>query len=274
MHRPLFLLLPLVLAACGGSTSSDGPATTAPTSEASAIPDAAPADHAATLEAYHWRLVAAQTGAGGGIDALTGGAEAALQLDFAEGGVRVSNVCNRVGANVALDDDRITIDQVISTLMACGDPALTARESAIGERLPGTHRIAVTAGEPPRLTLSLDNGEVLTFEGSPTAATRYGSAGETVFLEIAPERVACEHPLVPNGRCLQKREVRYDDEGIRTPGDAEWAPLHQDIEGFTFEDGVRSVARVQRFDIADPSAGAPAQAYVLDMVVESETARR
>ena len=270
MYRPLILLLPLALAACGGSTQSGDAATSAPTRGAAAIPDAAPADHAATLQAYHWRLKGAKTGAGAAIDALTGGAGDALQLDFAEGGVRVSNVCNRMGANVELDDDRITIDQVISTLMACGDTALAARESAIGERLPGTHRIALTGGEPPRLTLTLDNGDVLDFEGRPTAATRYGGAGETVFLEIAPERVACGQPTIPDRRCLQAREVSYDDEGLRTPGDADWAPLPEDIEGFTHENGVRTVVRVQRFELPE----APSRAYVLDMVVESESAAR
>lgn len=274
MRRPLMLLLPLALAACGGSTPPEE-TTAAPTQTAAdAIPDAAPADHAATLEAYHWRLVDATSGGGARIDALLDGGGEALQLDFADGGVRVSNVCNRMGANVTLDDDRLGVDQVISTMMACADAQLTAREREIGQRLAGTHRIALTAGEPPRLTLTLDSGDVLAFEGVPTPATRYGGDGETLFLEIAPERIACNHPLIPDHRCLRTREVRYDDEGVRTPGDAEWTPLYQDIEGFTHEDGVRNVVRVQRYDVPDPPADAPSQAFVLDMVVESENVGR
>ncbi|VXB12336.1 conserved exported hypothetical protein [Luteimonas sp. 9C] len=274
MRRPLMLLLPLALAACGGSTPPN-PADAAPAQAAAdAIPDAAPADHAATLEAYHWRLLEATTGRGARIDALLDGEGDALQLDFADGGLRVSNACNHMGANVTLDDDRLTVDQVISTLMACTDPQLTAREREIGQRLPGTHRVALTAGTPPRLTLHLQTGDVLAFEGAPTPATRYGGDGETVFLEVAPERMACSHPLMPDHRCLQTREVQYDDEGVRSPGDAEWAPMYQDIEGFTFEDGVRTVLRVQRFDVTDPPADAPSQAYVLDMVVESERVAR
>lgn len=270
MRRPLMLLLPLALAACGGSPPPEGAAAPSMQAAVDAIPDAAPADNAATLKAYHWRLVDATSGGGARIDALLGGGDEALQLDFDDDGVRVSNVCNRMGANIALDDDRLTVDQVISTMMACADAALTARERAIGERLTGTHRIALTAGDPPRLTLSFDDGDVLAFEGAPTPATRYGGEGETVFLEVAPERVACSHPLIPDHRCLQTREVQYDDEGVRSPGDADWTPLYQDIEGFTFEEGVRNVVRVLRFDVADPPADAPSQAYVLDMVVESE----
>jgi len=274
MRRPLMLLLPLALAACGGSTPPESAATAPTQAAADAIPDAAPADHAKTLEAYHWRLADATSSGGARIDALLDGDGDALQLDFADSGLSVSNACNRMGANVALDDDRLTVDQVISTMMACADAQLTAREREIGQRLPGTHRLALTGGESPRLTLQLENGDVLVFEGVPTPATRYGGEGETVFLEIAPERVACSHPLIPEQRCLQTREVQYDDEGVRSPGDAEWTPLYQDIEGFTFEDGVRNVVRVQRFDVADPPADAPSQAYVLDMVVESESVGR
>ncbi|MCD9004823.1 META and DUF4377 domain-containing protein [Luteimonas sp. XNQY3] len=274
MRRPLMLLLPLALAACGGSTPPEGAATAPTQAAADAIPDAAPADHSTTLEAYHWRLVDATGSGGTRIDALLDGGGEALQLDFADSGLSVSNACNRMGANVALDDDRLTVDQVISTMMACADAQLTAREREIGQRLPGTHRIALTGGEPPRLTMHLDDGDVLVFEGVPTPATRYGGEGETVFLEIAPERVACSHPLIPEQRCLQTREVQYDDEGVRSPGDAEWTPLYQDIEGFTHEDGVRNVVRVQRFDVTDPPADAPSQAYVLDMVVESENVGR
>ncbi len=273
MRRPLILLLPLALAACGPSAPPAGTASTPETAPA-AIPDAAPADHTAMLQSHHWRLTDAQTSAGARIDALLDGPEAPLQLDFADGGVHVSNVCNRMGANAALDDDRITVDQVISTMMACPDEALAARERAIGERLPGTHRIALRAGEPKRLTLTLENGDVLSFDGRQTADARYGGAGETVFLEIAPERVACTHPLMPEHRCLQVREIQYDDEGVRTAGDAEWAPMFEDIEGFTHEDGVRNVVRVKRYQVPEPAADAPAQAYVLDMVVESETAAR
>ncbi|KLJ00780.1 META and DUF4377 domain-containing protein [Luteimonas sp. FCS-9] len=276
MRRALPLLLPFALIACSPTTTPpDGASTPDAQSAAAALPDAAPADHTATLGAYHWRLVDARSGTGAAIDGLLAEGGEPLQLDFRDGGVQVRNACNRMSANVALDDDRMTVDQVISTLMACPDERLATLEREIGQRLPGTHRLAIAAGEPPRLTLQLDDGDVLTFDGAPTPATRYGSEGEQVFLEIAPERVACSHPLIPDQRCLQTREVRYDADGVRVPDDdAPWTPLYQEIEGFTHEDGVRNVARVQRFDLRDPPADAPAQAYVLDMVVESETVAR
>ncbi|WP_394002369.1 DUF4377 domain-containing protein [Luteimonas sp. WGS1318] len=272
MRRALPLLLPFALIACAPATPPADPAT-APTSAPAALPDAATADHAATLGAYHWRLVDARDGAGARIDALLAEGGAPLQLDFRDGGVSVSNACNRINASVTLDDDRLEVGPAVSTQMACMDERLAGLERAIGERLPGTHRIAIVPGDAPRLTLQTDGGDVLQFDGAPTPATRYGSAGEQVFLEIAPERVACNHPLIPEQRCLQVRPVRYDEAGVRQPGDAAWAPLYQAIEGFEHEDGTRNVLRVQRFDVADPPADAPSQAYVLDMVVESENAR-
>ena len=275
MRRALPLLLPFALIACSPATSPpDGAATPDAQAAAADLPDAAPADHTATLGAYHWRLVDARSGTGARIDGLLAEGGAPLQLDFRDGGVQVRNACNNMSANVALDDDRMTVDQVISTMMACQDARLQTLEREIGQRLPGTHRITIAEGEAPRLTLQTEGGDVLTFEGTPTPATRYGSAGEQVFLEIAPERVACSHPLIPDHRCLQVREVRYDADGVRVPGDAPWTPLYQEIEGFTHEDGTRNVVRVQRFDVANPPADAPAQAYVLDMVVESETVAR
>ena len=271
MRRALPLLLPFALIAC---TPATPPADTAgaPTTAPDALPDAATADHATTLGAYHWRLFDARDGANAPIEALVGG-EPPLQLDFREGGVSVSNACNRISATVALDEDRLDVGDAVSTMMACTDERLGRLEREIGQRLPGTHRIAIRAGDTPQLTLTADDGGVLRFDGAPTPATRYGSAGEQVFLEIAPERVACNHPLIPDHRCLQVRPVRYDEAGVRQPGDAAWAPLYQEIEGFEHEDGTRNVVRVQRFDVADPPADAPSQAYVLDMVVESENSR-
>ncbi|MEN5117666.1 META and DUF4377 domain-containing protein [Luteimonas sp. TWI662] len=275
MRRALSLLLPFALIACSPATSPPDAAATPDAQAAAAdLPDAAPADHTATLGAYHWRLVDARSGTGARIDGLLAEGGAPLQLDFRDGGVQVCNACNNMSANVALDDDRMTVDQVISTMMACQDPRLQTLEREIGQRLPGTHHITIAEGEAPRLTLQTEGGDVLTFEGTPTPATRYGGAGEQVFLEVAPERVACSHPLIPDHRCLQVREVRYDANGVREAGDAPWAPLYQEIEGFTHEDGTRNVVRVQRFDVANPPADAPAQAYVLDMVVESETVAR
>ena len=273
MRRALPLLLPVALIACSPATPPADSAAT-PAAAPADLPDAATADHAATLGAYHWRLVDARDGAGAPIAALLAEGGAPLQLDLRDGGVSVSNACNRINASVTLDDDRLEVGPAVSTQMACLDERLAGLEREIGARPPGTHRLAVTAGYTPRLSLQTDAGYVLQFDGAPTPGTRYGSAGERMFLEVAPERVPCNHPLIPDHRCLQVRPVRYDEAGVRAPGEPDWAPLYQEIEGFEHEDSMRNVLRVQRFDVADPPADAPSQAYVLDTVVESESMRR
>jgi len=40
----------------------------------------------------------------------------------------------------------------------------------------------------PRLTLTFIDGTRWQLDGSPTAQTQYGSAGERIFLEVAPQR--------------------------------------------------------------------------------------
>ncbi len=270
MHRALPLLLPFALVACT-------PAGTPPPDTAGRAADApAPADASAaaapdaTLGAYHWDLVEARTREDARIDGLLDHAGTPLRLDFRDGSVSVSNACNRINGTVHLDGDRMTIDPMVSTMMACVDDRLAHLDRTIGQRLPGAHRVAVETGETPRLTLTADDGAVLRFDGVPTPATRYGHDGEQMFLEIAPERVACARPLMPDHRCLQTRPAEYDADGVRTPTTAEWTPLYQEIEGFEHVDGTRNIVRVQRFDVVDPPADAPSQAYVLDMVVESE----
>ena len=64
--------------------------------------------------------------------------------------------------------------------------------------------------------------------------------------------------------------------GARTPvGDpGPFGNFYATIEGYTHEPGVRNVLRVDRYEIKDPPADAPSQAFVLDMVVESAIERR
>jgi len=62
-------------------------------------------------------------------------------------------------------------------------------------------------------------------------------------------------------------------QGLRVGTPGEWMPLYQDIEGYTHEPGVRNVLRLKRFTIKNPPVDAPATAYVLDTVIESEVVK-
>lgn len=254
--RYALLLLPL-LAACSA---------TAPRSDAA---QAATSGDAAALGAYHWQLRDAVDRDGRRIDALFARPRQPLQLDFADGRLGVANACNRIGGAYRIEGGRLVAGRLVQTLMACADPALANLDAAIGRRLEARPRIELRTDAEPRLRLSTDDGDTLDFTGAPTAATRYGGPGETVFLEVDAQTQPCTHPLMRNRRCLRVRERHYDADGLASGTPGEWHLLPQDIEGYTHEDGMRDVLRVKRYEVGHPPADAPAQVYVLDMVVES-----
>lgn len=268
------LLLPLILAACSPTASTPPLAQTqAPPAVARATSSTAPLE-TSQLGRYHWQLGEAIDRDGQRIDALFARAGQPLQLDFTDGRLSVGNTCNRMGGRYEIAAGRLELGPMMQTKRACADPALMALDAAVGARLQGEPALDLRAdGESLRLTLLAANGDRLVFAGVPTAATRYGSEGETVFLEVAAQAASCSDPLVADRQCLQVRERSYDANGlvIGTPG--EWQPLYQDIEGYAHEPGVRNVLRLKRYTIRNPHADGSSIAYVLDMVVESDVAK-
>jgi heat shock protein HslJ len=270
MKRCLILMLPLALAAC--AKTPQGEPATPPAAVAPAATQTAPTDTTA-LSAYHWRLNDAKDTSGKRIDALFVNADKPLQLDFAGERISVSNTCNHMGGAYSVEGDKLKFDRLASTLMACTDPKLMALDQEIGKRLETESTFALQPGDAPTLTLIGGNGDVLTFKGDPTAETRYGGPGETAFLEVAAQTKPCSHPLIPNKQCLQVREVKYDDKGIKAGTDGEFQNSYSDIEGYNHEPGIRNVVRVKRYAIKNPPADGSSLTYVLDMVVESETVK-
>ena len=270
MKRYLVLALPLALAAC--AKPPQGESTTPPPTVAAAATEAAattPAD-ASALSAHHWRLSDAKDAQGQRIEALFVNAEKPLQLDFKDGRVGISNTCNRMGGAYSVEGDQLKFDPLASTMMACADAKLMALDQEVGKRLEGSAKFA-RAGDT--LTLATASGDVLTFSGEPNAETRYGGPGETVFLEIAAQAKPCSHPLIPDKQCLQVRELKYDDKGIKTGTDGAFGNFYSDIEGYAHEPGVRNVLRVKRYTVKNPPADGSSLAYELDMVVESEVVK-
>lgn len=269
---PTLALLSL-LAGCPqkGSDAPTASATTAATPASAAAPAASDAN--AQLGRYHWQLRDATDANGKRIDALFVQADKPLQLDFADGRVGVANACNRMGGGYSLEGESLTVARMASTMMACADPKLMALDGEIGKRLEGASKLTLLTGDTPTLTLANGAGDTLVFAGEPTAETRYGGPGERMFLEVAAHAKPCSHPLIPDMQCLQVREVKYDDQGLKVGTPGEFGNFYDSIDGYTHEDGVRNVLRVERYTIENPPADGSRYAYVLDMVVESENTR-
>lgn len=277
MKRLLLLALPLLLAGCpkpADETATPIPADAPPATSSTPAPPATPIDTAALLPQYHWRLMQATDANGQRIDALFARADKPLQLDFRDGRLSVGNTCNRMGGSYTLAGDTLTVGRMVSTMMACTDSKLMALDQEAGKRLEGPLTLAATQDGVTQLTLTTTQGDKLMFGGDPTAQTRYGGPGERVFLEVAADTQPCSHPLIPDKHCLQVREIQYDEKGIKTGTPGEFQHFHDSIEGYTHEPGVRNVLRVDRYTVKNPPADGSSRAYVLDMVVESESVKR
>ena len=269
MHiRTLTILLPLLaLAACAQHDKTPSPANAPDTVPAHA--DATVASSAA-LAGYQWKLESATDAQGKRIDALFPEGGNGLVLGFTGDAANVSGGCNGMGGTYTLDaTGQLAIGPMRSTMKACAPPLMQADE-AIGALLAKPQQARIEDAASPRLQLTSAAGETSNWIGQATAEKRYGGPGETVFMEIAPQRIACSHPLIPNHQCLQVRDIHYGENGVKqAPG--EWKAFYGEIEGFEFQPGERKVLRLKKFTKPDPvPADASSIAYVLDMVVESE----
>ncbi|HVJ39705.1 MAG TPA: META and DUF4377 domain-containing protein [Stenotrophomonas sp.] len=241
-----------------------------PAPPAAAAPTAAAAeDPRARLRRFHWRLSDANDGGGQKLAALFTDGEP-VQLDFGPNSVSIDHLCNRMSGDYRLRGDQLEFGALASTRMACPDPARTAQEQAATTVFSGGFELAFEGdAAAPVLVLKRANGTTLRFAGEETAESRYG-AGETVFLEVAAQTKACPHPLIKDKQCLQVREVRFDQEGLRQGEPGPWQNFNEDIQGYSHQPGVRNVLRVKRYTRPSPPADASSNLYVLDLVVESE----
>lgn len=223
------------------------------------------------LTAYHWSMSQAVDASGNGdTQWLRSGDATPASLSFTDDRLGVSGLCNTMSAGYTLDGSKIDISPVASTMMMCADEALMRYEQSFGQRLAevSTWEIEQTA-EDPSLTLSFSNGEQWILKGIPTSETKYGSTGETVFLEVAAQTKPCTHPLMDNFQCLQVRTIEYSEQGIKQ-SHGEWQHFYDSIENYEHTLGVRNVLRVKRYENQNVPADASTYAYVLDMVIESE----
>lgn len=256
--------LVLLLGACAQTTSSVTAA-----SDAAVMTTSTPLTlDARTLVAYDWRLTDGRDAQGDAIAALQTPADSPVRLSFSEQSIQVSGGCNTQFGGYALKSGSLQVQGMAGTMKACA-PDLMQRDRAVAGLLsaPLAARMGGQLGDPS-LTLTTRAGDVLHFAGTPTPETLTGSQGEIEFLEIAPQTVACSHPLIPDHRCLSVRERRYSDAGVLMPAAGPWHPLYDAIQGYTHQDGTAAVLRVKRYDWKNPPADASSVLYVLDLIVQ------
>lgn len=261
----------LGLAACGTNPSSN----TAPPAHQQGMHMSTNA----TLQAYHWYLDKAEDASGRAqpqFKALE--PKTPVRLDFNAGSqpgeqTVFTKVCNNIITPYQLQGEQLQMGRGISTMMACQDQRLAQLERAVGEQIGRMQSVQIVQGAPqPRMVLAFSDGSRWHMRGEPTDATRYGSAGETIFMEVAPQTKPCMAGVM-QAECLQVRELRYDSAGRKTVA-SDWQHFYGSIDGFAFQPGVRNVLRLKRYAVQHPPADGSAFAYVLDMRVETEQVGR
>lgn len=286
MKRYALWLLPLALAACSHSSApghSPASAATAPAASVANVASAAGMAHTKTTVAatsnrgadmlghYHWRLVTATNPQGQRIDTLFADAEQPLQIDFRGGRLVVSHTCNHMSGSYRVVNGHLVVGSMAQTRKACPDSKLMSLDKAAGRLLHGKLAMTLTSlASKPRLTLVDAGGNTLVFTGHPTAQTRFGGKGTTVFMEVAAQTVPCKHPPGTARQCLKVRTRHFDAHGLEVEKPGSWHPLEQPIEGYTHVPGVRNVLRLKRYTRRHAPGGATSTVYVLDMVIESE----
>lgn len=260
MKKLLVFLLPLGMLACSQSPVSTQ-ATTTQTVDSQL--------NNQTLSAYSWQLSSATDANGQPISALLLSTDKPVTLNFTDSALQVSNTCNRMSGAYQLKNNALTVKSLVSTMMFCND-ALNKAEQEVSKKLEGTLKAQLQQQDNfPVLTLTTAAKDQLTLKGIATPETKYGSQAETLFLEVSADTKACSAGVMEK-QCLQVREVRYNQQGIKTFVAPEWSNFYDNIEGYQHAGNMRQVLRVKKYPVKNPPADASSNAYVLDMIVESE----
>lgn len=124
------------------------------------------------LSAYRWILSSVTSKGKAAAPAPVVGDNKPLVLDFSEQGVSVSGLCNQLGGSYRLDGRRISISQMMGTLMACADSELMRYEQQVGRQLPEvTHWRLEGHADAPVLVLTFADDNQWQLQGEPTAET-------------------------------------------------------------------------------------------------------
>lgn len=264
MHRhPMRFSLLVLMAAALGASPAQPAAASAPAQPRRAADDSL----RRALQDHDWTLNAAVDATGKSIDAmLVPGHPFVLRFESAR--VAVQGGCNLMTAQWRLSpQNSLTVGRAAATQKAC-EPPLMAADAAMAAALSAPLQARLDAGDAPTLHLVSAERQTLSFSGRRTFKSLYG-APTRIFMEVAAQRVACTPALQPPGTCLQVREVRFDDKGLRVGQPGAWQAFYGEIAGYAHQPGVSNVLRINRYKRPQPPADGSAYVYQLDLVVES-----
>jgi heat shock protein HslJ len=178
-------LVALLIAACAPITPEPPADATAPEATATPAPEgeATTAETAPlTLEGVDWQL-AEFVGADGTLTAAVADVDATLT--FADGTVSGSAGCNRFSAGYTLTDAAISIEQGMSTMMACEEPIM-AQEQAVLDNLAQAASFEIVDGElhlldaDGNVLLAFTQLEAASLTGVTWVATNFNNGNEAV----------------------------------------------------------------------------------------------
>jgi heat shock protein HslJ len=230
-----------------------------------------------TLQSHHWQLQQAKTPQGFAdnqwqVPAAPGSSAHTIGLRFMDNQLlSIDRLCNSSSGHYQTNGNQIQASRLVSTMMACSDASLMRLEQNVGQQLSKMRTWKISSNPTAILELAFEDGAIWKLKGTPTNETLYGSS-ERIFLEVAPQKMACSHPLVPNAQCMQVREVQYNEKGLKQSSSA-WLPYYGSIEGYAHQAGVRNVLRIKRYTRPQTPADSSKYIDVLDMAVESEIVR-
>ena len=221
-----------------------------------------------SLQSNVWTLQSGSDAAGTPIDGLMVPGKT-FQMRLQDARVSIQGGCNTMNGSWRLSPQgQLMLGRLAATMKAC-EPALMKADATLSAVLAQHLDVELQPGEKPTLRLVSPSRQTLVFSGQPTPESLYGKATR-IFLEVAPQTVECVSGVM-RGQCLQVRERRFDEHGLRIEPPGEWRIFHGGIEGYTHAPGVRNVLRIDRYQRKQVPADASRYVYVLDMVVESET---
>ncbi len=160
------------------------PAPSAPTQAAASNP--------LDLQAQVWTLAKIEGPAQS--QAWGQAAVAKLQLNFIDGqSVVVKGLCNTLPWQLPSAGGAAAGHSLAATMMACADAGVMAAEDQVRMALPLAQSWRVLQGHT--LEIAFADGQRWVLDGQVKPEVVYGKP-ERIFLEVAPQKQACPHPLM------------------------------------------------------------------------------